>query len=127
MKSQAGRLINNSVKLMSHEEETVSFLLNMGCDIELIVPSKTKGTKSPDMRMNGTTWEMKAPRVGKTESIKHIYKKALKQSSNVIFDFRHLSTDKVAVKIIKQTFETYKKAKKVIIITKTLQILDIRK
>ena len=127
MASKVGKLIGNGVKLMSHEEDTVSFLLNLGCDIQLIVPSKTKGAKSPDMRMCGATWEMKAPRVGKIESIKHIYKKALKQSSNVVFDLRHLSTDKTTVKTIKQLFVTYKKAKKVMIITKNSQILDIRK
>ena len=44
-----GTLIRNNTKFNGNEEETVSFLLRHGFDIELMRPTNTKKNKNADI------------------------------------------------------------------------------
>ena len=81
-----GKITPNGVLLEVHENATVIYMTEQGFDVELIPPSQLKGKRTPDIRMNGLEWEMKAP-VGKsTNTIKRAFKSAVRQSGNIIFD-----------------------------------------
>lgn len=73
-----------------HEYETAKFFANFGMDIYFIRPSDIKGTNTPDFRMCGKKWETKSP-IGRSErTYEESFKKALRQSENIIFDLRRL-------------------------------------
>lgn len=61
MTKRRGVLTDNKVRLLPHEKKTVDFFLDMGDDVELIVPSYTMGRKNADIVLYGRIWEMKAP------------------------------------------------------------------
>ena len=47
-----------------HEKLAADFLATkLGYDVTFLVPNRRKGTKTPDMAMNGLLWEIKAQRV----------------------------------------------------------------
>lgn len=120
-----GKITTNGVMLRDHENATVVFLTQQGYDIELLAPSKRKGTKTPDIRMNGLDWEMKCP-VGKSaNTIKRAFKAAMKQSKNIIFDLRSSKmADKVNIAKLEKEFIDMRNVGNLIIITKSGKQLD---
>lgn len=120
-----GKITTNGVILRDHENATVVFLTQQGYDIELLAPSKRKGTKTPDIRMNGLDWEMKCP-VGKSaNTIKRAFKAAMKQSKNIIFDLRSSKmADKVNIAKLEKEFIDMRNVGNLIIITKSGKQLD---
>lgn len=60
MKKQ-GKITPNGVVLRTHENATAVFLTEQGFDIELIPTSNIQGVHTPDIKMHGVKWEMKAP------------------------------------------------------------------
>jgi hypothetical protein len=118
----------NGVVLQEHELKTVVFLNLKGFNVELIKPSRKRGVRTPDLKMNGIKWEMKAPK-GKGEyEIQQIFKRALRQAPNVIFDLRRSKLHQAkAVAQIERNFKLDRRAKRVIIITKSRKVLDLAK
>lgn len=111
----------------NHEMETVSFLANLGYDIEFISPSQMKGVKTPDIKMQNLEWEIKSPINNGERSIEHALRSALKQSPNIIFDLRRskMSTEKTLSRI-GFILRKVKKIRHFLIITKTKQLLDLK-
>lgn len=90
-----------------------------GADIELITPSLTLGSKNPDFWMSGVAWEMKSPVVAKPERLAYLFRKATRQSENVVFDLRRLSkvNQRLAVRTIYKLFSTSRSIKILLIIS----------
>jgi hypothetical protein len=112
-----------------HELETANFFAERGKDIEFILPHFVKGVCNPDIKMDGLIWEIKVP-IGKSKrTIENNYRRAQKQSENVIFDIRKIALDeKVVVAKIKQQFSLRSgKIKKIKIVTKNNKVLDIHR
>ena len=123
-----GKIIPNGVSLEKHENDTVVFFTNLGYDVELIPPSNTPKAKTPDFMMNGKAWEMKSPQGKSSTSLEHIFKKATKQSMNVIIDLSHSKmNDKVAVKELTRYFYQTSSCRMLKIITKELKLLELKK
>ena len=125
---EKGKLKNNNVHLHEHEYATVKVLLENGYDIELIPPIRIEGVRTPDITMRGVAWEMKAPSGDGKNTIRHIVKKAIHQSENLIIDLRRckLPQDQV-VKELEHHFNLSKRIRRLMIITKTEEILDYSK
>ncbi len=123
-----GTITPNGVVLHTHENATVVFLAEHGYDIELIPPIHKKGAKTPDIQMLGLDWEMKNPRSNGKYTIEHSFRSALRQSPNLIFVIRgsKFSEQKIIAEVLKR-FHKYKRAKRVIIITKQRKLLDYNK
>ena len=74
-----------------HEYETAEYFAGLGLSVVFIEPSNVKGANSPDFIMGGKIWETKSPTSASKSSIEHNFKKAMHQSTNIIFDLRRLS------------------------------------
>ena len=114
-----GKITPNGVVLETHENATVVYLTEQGFNVELIPPKQLKGARTPDLRMDGLEWEMKAPTSNGKYTIEHSFRSALKQSPNIIFDMRNskIPQDK-AISELERRFNDFKKVQKLIIITK---------
>ena len=123
-----GKIIPNGVSLEKHESETVVFFTDLGYDIELIPPSNNPKTKTPDFLMNGVEWEMKSPHGKSKNTLEHIFKRAKRQSENIIIDLTHAKiAEDIAVKEIKRRFAQSKSCKRLKIITKDHRLLEFKK
>ena len=128
MSRRIGKIIPNGISLEKHENNTVVFFTNLGYDIELIPPSHIEGVHTPDFIMLKEKWEMKSLRGGKESTLEHAFKSALKQSENIILDFRGIKNySKSLVKKSQQLFTKSKRAKKMKIIDKTGKLLEFKK
>jgi hypothetical protein len=112
----------------SHELDTAQFFNKIGKDVEFLTPNRTKGIKNPDIKMDEIIWEIKSPKNTGSRSIENIFRKALKQSKNIIFDLRRAkrANNKCVSQIVRQ-FTLIKTADRLLIITKSNKLLDIKK
>ena len=123
-----GKLIQNGVHLQEHEYQTVKLLLDRGYDIELIPPSQIKGLTMPDIMMNGVAWEIKAPTGNGKYTLKHILQKAKHQSNSIIIDLRRCKlNDSQTIEDLKNHYKLSKRIRRMIIITKSSELLDFSK
>ena len=121
-----GTLTQNGVHLQDHEYATVRLFLEAGYDITLIPPIQSKGVSTPDMEMLGIIWEMKSPQGKSRNTIKHTFQNAGHQSSNVIIDLQRCKlADEDALKDIRYHYKISKRIKRLKVITKDKNIIDI--
>ena len=59
--SRIGRVNKNGIEIKPHEESTALHLTQYGFNIDVIRPSNTPKTSSPDFLVNGAIWETKSP------------------------------------------------------------------
>jgi len=104
------------------EIATANFLIkhHFAPEITFIAASKIKGRRTPDIKANGLRWEIKCP-IGKgSNTIKRAFEVAIQQSGNIIFDLRHSKCpDEVNIRRLKKEFYDLKKARRLIVITKS--------
>ncbi|MCL2144412.1 MAG: hypothetical protein FWH43_02815 [Endomicrobia bacterium] len=112
-----------------HEIETAQFFNKHGKDVEFLTPNRTRGVKNPDIKMDSILWEIKSPKNTSKRAIENIFRKALKQSKNIIFDLSRsrMSNDNKGVAQITKQFALVKNAHRLIIITKAKKLLDFKK
>lgn len=123
-----GKIIPNGVSLEKHEYDTIVFLTTLGYDVELIPPSNSPKSKTPDFTMAGVPWEAKSPHGKSKTSLEHIVKKAAKQSENIIIDLAHSKmSESIAIKELKKYFLQISTCRRLKIITKARQVLDFKK
>jgi hypothetical protein len=111
-----------------HELKAAQFFNALGFDVEFLIPVYQKGIRTPDIQMNGILWEIKSPQSNGKHTIENAFRKAVKQSSNIIFDLRKIkmSNDKSVSLIIKYS-KLIKGIRKLWIITKNSKLLDLKK
>ncbi|MDR2771963.1 MAG: hypothetical protein LBB93_00660 [Elusimicrobiota bacterium] len=111
-----------------HELKTANFFNKLGYDVEFLVPVDQPNRKTPDIRMRGLNWEIKAPIGNGKHNIQHSFKDALRQSRNIIFDMRRSSmNENKSNRQIKNLFDNSKIAKRVLVITQSLKQLDLER
>lgn len=119
-KCSIGKLEAHGINLQVHELSTIEFFLERGKNIELVVPSNTPHNKNADCIMDGLFWEMKCPMGKSLATVEHLFRKAVRQSENVIFDLRYLRMgDTKAVGLLSRLFVMSKRARRIKIITKS--------
>ena len=127
-KNRRGSFHNNGVRLEPHEERTAKFLVLYGFSIEVIRPMNTPKMNNPDILMDGTIWEMKAPMGYNENTLKVRMKKASKQAKRIIFDFRNMKKDyKEAQAFVVKLFIGNREMRRMIILTKDKKVLDFYK
>jgi hypothetical protein len=98
-------IIPSGVYPEKHELITVDYFLKQGKDVHFLKPSRTKGTKTPDVEINHQLWEIKALTGKSKRSIgDHLYR-ASRQSPNIILDARQYKQPKPY--IIKEVTKQY--------------------
>ena len=126
--NKKGKITPNGVVLKAHENATAVFLTEQGFDVDLIPTSNIKGVHTPDIRMGGAKWEMKAPIGGGNQLMENTIQKALKQSPNVIIDLRHTKRHQVkCLRELEKQFTSKKSIKRLKIITKSGKVIDFEK
>ena len=114
--------------LEKHEAQTIAFLMNIGKDIEILAPIRSKGVRTPDIAMDGVCWEIKCPVGNSKRTIVKKLKNASKQSANIIFDLRKtkLSEQKCLLQL-ETEYKLRTAIKRLLVITKNNTLLDIKK
>lgn len=125
--SSQGKFISCNVKLEPHEIDTINFLVSLGKTVEQISPSNTPHNSQPDIFMDQLVWEMKSPTSTSLKSIEQLFYRATRQSPNVIFDLRRLKIpENKVIQLLEKLLLNSRKAKNLLIITKSSQLLDFR-
>ncbi len=108
-----------------HEETAGEILANyFKYDVHFIEPSNQG---SPDVSIENTRWEIKSPVGNSANNIRKNMREAGNQAENVVIDLRRSKLHQTrALGYIKQYMETSRKLKKVLVITKTRQVLTIK-
>jgi hypothetical protein len=128
MKKIGTTIIRDGVYPEKHELETAWFLNSQGKDVEFLAPIRTKGIRTPDIAMDGSFWEIKCPVGHGKYTIQRLFKHAVRQSANVIFDLRKIKIpDDVCLKRLNSVVSSSKSIKRLLVITKSLEVLDIKK
>ncbi len=114
-----------------HEKIAVDFLATkLGNDITFLTPDRRRGTKTPDIEMNGLRWEIKSPTGKSSRTIENNLRLALKQSPNIVLDLRRMDgripTNKFLKEIEKQ-FQLTKTIKRIIVITRQEVHIDFER
>ncbi len=112
-KCKVGSLVSHNVIMDPHELRAVMFYVSRGDDIELIPPSNTPCNKNADFIMRGVVWELKCPMGRGMATVQHLFRKAAKQSENVIFDLRGFKGDeRQVVRLLVSLFNSSRRVQK---------------
>lgn len=111
----------------SHELATAKVFIKAGLNVHFLAPSRTEKEKTPDVKIAGVLWEMKSPIGTGKRTIPRIIKKALRQSNSIILDARRSSFSDAEFLKILQTKELLHGVRRLKLVTKQGEILDIKK
>ena len=115
-----GKITPNGVVLKTHENATAVFLTEQGFDVELIPASNIEGVHTPDIKMDGLKWEMKAPLGEGNQLMENTIQRALRQSQNIIIDLRHTKRHQTkCLRELEKQFLNKKGIKRLKVITKS--------
>ena len=89
-KSKGKIIIEPGINVWPHELKTAEALAAAGYIVEFIRKSDIAYQTSADVLIDGVRWEMKSPKSGNTDMILKNLRRALHQSSYVIFDSRRM-------------------------------------
>jgi len=119
-----GTFIASGRKLWSQELRVAEILTMAGYNIEFL---EETNIHRADILLDGVEYEIKSPRSSAANSLEHLLKKALKQSPNIIIDTSRMkySRDDTTRKFLVSQVRSRKQIKKLIMITKRGQIIDI--
>ncbi|WP_372518495.1 hypothetical protein [Candidatus Ruminimicrobiellum ovillum] len=119
-------IIPFGVFVEQHELDVAKVLNKLGKDVEFILPSRVKFSRTPDIKMDGLLWEIKSPKGSSSRTIENNLRTALKQSKNIIIDLRRIKIDETkAISQIAKQFKYSKLIREIIIIKQNKEILDI--
>lgn len=109
-----------------HELDTARLFAQQGHDIKFIPSCNSPGIHTPDIEMDGLEWELKSPQGSSKRTIENNFRKASKQSRNIIIDLHriHVSEAKCILQI-KKEFDNNTHVKKVIIVKQDNEMIVI--
>lgn len=108
-----------------HEETAAEILANHFKSDVFFIETGSQGT--PDVSIQGIKWEIKSPIGTSANNIQKNMREASAQSENIVMDLRRSKLHQTrAIGYIKQFTDRYKKLKRVLVITKSQQILTIK-
>ena len=123
-----GKVNKNGVITEPHEDSTILYLTQFGFNIDLIKPTNAHKTKSADIFMSNSIWEIKSPTTNKESTIKEDFRKAKSQSDRIIFDLRRIKKyDEDVEKQLVKLFSNRGRVRIMIIIRKNGKVVDFSK
>ncbi len=113
-------------KLEPHEQEAVKILSQYFCVKVEVIP-RVQDLKTPDFKIKGMIWELKSPTGSGKRTIQNNLRDGDKQSQNIILDLSRCKLYELkAIQNAKHELNKATKIKRLIIITKGKQILEIK-
>lgn len=124
-KSQGRIIIPVGVTPWQHELRVARILAAAGHAVEFL---PERNSKTADILLDGVVYEIKSPISNKPDKLERNLKRALKQSTNIIFDSHRIKnmTDYNVMRFIKKKVAEQKQIKRLIYITKFGKIIDIK-
>lgn len=123
-----GSIDLNNVKPEVHEYAALLTLAKHGKDIKLLPVSSKYKECSADFEMDGLIWELKCPQGKGKYVVRDILRKAAKQSNNIIVDLERMKlSQEKALGQLNKYFLLEKSLQRMLIITKSKNILDVQK
>lgn len=123
-RERKGIFIESGRKIWPHEMRVAKLLVALGHDVVFLEESSIHRA---DILLDGVEFEIKSPRSANSNSLEHLLKKALRQSSNIIVDMSRIKNchdDSFRRFLITQA-RNRKQIKRLIMITKKGQVIDI--
>ena len=114
----------------SKNEEYIAGILafHYRTDVVFIVPVNDFKRKSPDILMNGVTWEMKSPIGDSKYTIQEQFKRASKQAKNIVLDTQRTKLQYERIETsVKLEMSKRHSIRKVILIDKSKKIVEFFK
>lgn len=113
--------------LWKHELITAHALARAGYVVEFLVVKNIHRAKTPDIAIDGVTWEIKSPKTDKLSAIERNLKRATKQSGNIIIDAQRLSKihDATVQRFLIKKYKQQKTIEKLLFINRKRVIIDI--
>ena len=110
------------------EFETAKYFSERGKNIIFLRPSSIPHQHRPDILMDGIEWEIKCP-IGKSKrTIENNMRKAITQSSFIIFDLRFIKlSEKQCISRLEEQFYSRTKLRKLLIIKKNGELIELKK
>lgn len=120
-------IIQPGANVWPHELKTAEALAAAGYSVEFIPRSNNRYDKSADVLMDGIIWEMKSPKSDKLHMVEQNLRRALKQSSNVIFDSRRMKglPDHAIERELRKWGKELKSLKRLLFVNRHAQVIDI--
>lgn len=96
--------------------------------MEFIPRSNNRYDKSADAFIDGLIWEMKALKSSKLHMVEQNLRRALKQSSNAIFDSRRMKglPDHAIERELRKWGKELKSLKRLLFVNRHAQVIDIK-
>jgi hypothetical protein len=113
----------------AHEIDAAWILArHFSCTIEFLIPVDDYKRKTPDLVMQGLLYELKSPTgTSRKYTIKDQFKRASKQSNNIIIDARRTKlADDFIEKAMRQELKTRRRLKRVLLVTKAKTVVEIQ-
>ena len=105
------------------EFEVAKVFSDLGKDVVFIPPSSIPYQRRPDILMDGVEWEIKCPEGNSKRTIENNIRSAEKQSGYIIIDLRRIKlSEQRCLSDIELNFKTKIRIKRIIVITKALDI-----
>ena len=130
MKKHGSVIIPHDIKPYpaEHEIKAAEILATQGKIVMFVKPRTAYKAKSFDVMIDGVDWEIKSPKGNAKFTIIRQLKRGRKQSRHIIIDTSRTKIDDIlAEKQIRKSLLEHRSIKRVILITKTFQIIDICK
>lgn len=110
-------IIDGSCEVWSHELLTAE-ACRAGHIVEFIPKSNVAYNKTPDVRINGIRYEMKSPTSSHLSVVDKNVKKALSQSTHIVFDSKRMKDAKDAqvLRELEKSIATRRKLKSLIFV-----------
>lgn len=117
--------------ITKHEKLAADYLAtSLGHNITFLISDRHNGFKTSDIKMIGRNWEIKSPSGKSPRTIENNLRLALKQSPYIIVDLRRMDgripTKKLLTEIERQ-FTLSRSIKRIIVITRQQQHIDIKR
>lgn len=128
MATREGKIIIQSgANVWPHELKTAEALAAAGYSVEFIPRNNNRYDKSADVLMDGIIWEMKAPKSDKLHMVEQNLRRALKQSSNIIFDSRRMKglPDHAIERELRKWGKELRSLKRLLFVNRHAQVIDI--
>lgn len=123
-----GRIYISKLKIPpeKHELETARFFAERGHDIEFIPPNYSPEVHTPDIIMDGVAWEIKCPKGKSKRTIENNFRKAAKQSRNIIIDLRRINLkENICITQIRRELQGRPYIKRLLIIKRNEELIDV--
>ena len=111
-----------------HEKAIAELFAAQGKDVVFLKPSNIPGVYIPDIAVEGLEWEMKSPDGKSERTIRRNLHKASTQSRNIIFDLSRIGIpEDKCIKELQTAFSESKYIRNMIIVTKTCEMIRLKK